>query len=320
VNAPTQFELHLLSTTVVVLALVYTLVKLAWNQPLKNGPGFFLGVEVPAGFYEVPGKTWLKGYHATLVALHLVLAVALAVIVAFKRWDLTPAWVGGSVLLYVPTMMGFAAWTRHKLGANPPVRPVALALESRRLSDYISWPLEILMCTVIALSWWLLFYPGTHFAWLSALQLTWTALGLLPVKIAMVRSSLPLPVEHTDEHYRLQDAERRNWIRVLSAFAWSIVVLLFGYALRHALSHTGTVPWLQWITVGVCWAFGGYAIILMFHGQRQLAIMGRDLRPAGSFATPFRRATWTGMSRSCLIWFAIWFGGILAMIMYSRFR
>ena len=42
-------------------------------------------------------------------------------------------WAGGFALVFVPTMFGFQAWTRHKLGVNPPVRPVALALTTRRI-------------------------------------------------------------------------------------------------------------------------------------------------------------------------------------------
>jgi hypothetical protein len=53
----------------------------------------------------------------------------------------------------------------------------------------------------------------------------------------------------------------------------------------------------------------------VFRGERQMAAMGRNLRPSGSWSTPLRRAAW--MSRSGLIWFAIWFGGIVAFILYS---
>ncbi|SPE30508.1 hypothetical protein SBA3_1680001 [Candidatus Sulfopaludibacter sp. SbA3] len=45
--------------------------------------------------------------------------------------------------------------------------------------------------------------------------------------------------------------------------------------------------------------------------------LGRNLQPSGSWATPFRRATF--MSRPGLIWFAIWFGGIAASLLYSVF-
>src|ERR1019366_3349708 len=131
-SAPSEVGIYVFMICLLVPVLTYALVKYVWNQPLRNGPGFFSGVEVPAGFYEGPGRSWLKGYHAMLAALYLVWVVALAAIVVLRRWDMTPLWAGGFAILFVPAMLGFQVWTRHKLGADPPMRPVALALESRR--------------------------------------------------------------------------------------------------------------------------------------------------------------------------------------------
>lgn len=48
------------------------------------------------------------------------------------------------------------------------------------------------------------------------------------------------------------------------------------------------------------------------------ATVGRDLIPAGSWANPYRRAMlMMSMSRPYLIWFAIWFGGSMAITLYS---
>jgi len=327
-SAPTQFEIMVLVITMVVLTLAYTLVKYLWNWPLRDGPCFFLGVEVPAGFYEGPGRAWLRGYHATLVALHLVMAVALAVIVAFKRWDLTPVWAGGTALLYVPATMGFAAWTRHKLGRNPPVRPVAVALETRRLGDYISWPMEALMVVVIALCWWLELHLALHKEWLNLLMTTWLALGLLPGKILLVRSSDPLPVDRTEEHYRYQDAMRRNSVRAWNSIAWFFVIVLAEVVVRDSWPPARTVPGLRWLFLSVPLVFWAYQLVQIFRGKRLATTLGRDLLPPGSWSTPFRRAPWTGVSgtyglwgnRRYLIWFVFWFGGILGMVCYSQFR
>ena len=144
-SAPTQFEVMVLVTTLVVLTFAYSLVKFSWNQPLRNGPGFFLGVEVPEGFYDGPGRAWLKGYRATLVALHLLLVVCFGICFALRRLDLAAPVLGGWACPIATAVLAFDAWTRHKLGANPPVRSVALSLETRRLGDYISWPMEALM-------------------------------------------------------------------------------------------------------------------------------------------------------------------------------
>jgi hypothetical protein len=319
-SVPTQFELEIFSTALIVLCLVYALVKHLWNLPLRNGSGFFLGVEVPQDFYEGPGRTWLKSYRATLAALHMVLAVALGTIIVLGRWDWTPIWAGGTALLRVPTLQAFAVWTRHKLGAYPPVRPVAIALTSRRLGDYISWPMEALMAAVLASSWWLLLRQnGMYVHWLTPLQTTWVAL-VLPGKILLVRSASPLPAERTEEHYRYQDAVRRNGVNALSAWGWLAVVTLFGYALQRAWSPASTLPWLRWLNVGVFFAVFAYMMIMVFRGMRMAATVGRDLRPSGSWVTPFRCTSRAWMSRPYQIWFVAWFGGILALSFYSSFR
>jgi hypothetical protein len=222
-------------------------------------------------------------------------------------------------LLYVAATLAFHAWTRHKLGANPPVRAVAVALESRCLGDYISWPLEALSAGIIAFSWWLLLrHDGMRIDWLPPLQMTWTAL-VLPSKILLARSGSPLPAERTEEHYKYQDAMRRNAISLLNAWSWGCVVLLFGVALGRTCSPAA-IPWLRWLVVGVFLAVFAYMMIVVFSGMRLATTMGRDLLPAGSFATPFRRAPRMWMSRSLLIWFAIWFGVLVALVLYSQFR
>lgn len=48
---------------------------------------------------------------------------------------------------------------------------------------------------------------------------------------------------------------------------------------------------------------------VLTRGQRRLTAMGRDLRPAGSWSTPFRPARL--MVPGALTWFGIWFGGLL---------
>src|SRR5258708_2621180 len=202
-SAPNVVGIYIFTICLIVPVLVYALVKQLWNAPLQNGPGYFFGVEVPAGFYEGPGRSWMAGFHTMVVALYGVCGVGLVAIVVTRRWELTPWWGAGFALLFVPSMFGFQAWTRHKLGVNPPVRPVALALESRRFDDYISWPAEALAVALVAVSWWLLLRGARpHFGWLIPLQLTWVALGAIPFKMAMVKVSWPLPTERTEEHFQ----------------------------------------------------------------------------------------------------------------------
>jgi hypothetical protein len=315
-TAPTDFEVIVFVTALIVFPLAYSL-KFAWKQPLRNGPGFFLGIEVPAGFYDGPGKRWLTGYRAMLVALYLAWPVAFGLCFALKRWYLIPLWSGGLALVSVLVLLAFCFWVRHKLEARPPVRAVALSLESRRLGDYISWTAEALFAAIIVASWWLLLRRGTASNLLFPLLMTWTSL-VLPGKIALVRSGAPLPAERTEEHYRYQDVMRRNSVHWLNAFGWLMVLPLCAFSLRQSLPPQA-LPSLLWTFLAVFTGVFVWMMIVIYRVMGLAATMGRDLLPAGSWMTPFRGATHQ-MNRSYLIWFAIWIGGILVVNLYSLLR
>jgi len=313
-SAPSVVGVYVFIICVIVPVLVYALVKQLWNLPLQNGPGYFFGVEVPGGFYEGPGRSWMAGFHAMVAVLYGVCGTGLAAIVATRRWEMTPTCLGGFALAFVPSIFGFQAWTRHKLAVNPPVRPVALALESRRMGDYISWPMEALVVALVALSWWLLLHGGRHFDWQSALLTSWVVLGLIPGKMTIVLLSWPLPAERTEEHFRLQDVSRRFSIRLFGIiFQWFMLVVLLGAAMLHGLLPVHPAPVWRWLLLASMFAVWGYGMIVMFRGMQRLKVMSSDLRPVGSWKTPFGRASCFGMSRAFQIWFAIWFGGILLL-------
>ena len=312
-SAPTDVAVYICMIIVLVPTLTYALVKQIWNQPLRNGPDYFLGVEVPAGFYDGPGRSWLKGYHATVAVLYLVWAAALAAIIVSRRWELTPEWAGGFALIMVATLLTFQVRTRRTLAANPSARPVVLALEPHRLGDYISWPMEGLAVVVVALSWWLLMHGRTHVDWRTPLLLSWVALGLLPGKMVVVRARAPLPAELTEEHYRYQDAERRSWLRLLGAFGWFFVAVLFSVALLRELSPYRQVTGLRWILLATLLGGWGWQMVLTFRAVRHLRAIYSDLRRVGSWRSPFDLSSYMGSSRSFVIWFAIWLGGILVL-------
>jgi hypothetical protein len=313
-SAPTEVQLNILCIVLIVLFHGLYTFRHQWNFPLRNGPGFFLGVQVPPDFYEGPGIRWLKSYRAMLIALSGIVALALVAIVLTGRWDMTGAWAGGTAIVIVAPMMGFVAWTRHRLGANPPVLPgVAIALERRRLSNYISWPMEILMAVVLGASWLSLFFRGSvHVDWQYPTMITWIALGMLPGKIILVRNNPPLPPEHTEEHYRLSEATRRWSLRQMDVFRWGVVVTLALYALKHSWAAAQGIAWLSWTFIGIALAPWLVLAAVLIRGQMRLTAMGRDLRPAGSWSTPFRPARL--MLPGGLIWFAIWFGGLMLLL------
>jgi hypothetical protein len=137
--------------------------------------------------------------------------------------------------------------------------------------------------------------------------------------MAMVQLSFPLPAERTEEHFRFQDASRRFWIRLNGIiFQWFTLVVLLGAAVLHGLLPVHPAPVWRWLVMASCFAVWGYGMIVMFRGMQQMKAMGGDLRPAGSWKTPFGRPSWTGRSRAFYIWAAVWFVGILALVLYPR--
>jgi hypothetical protein len=183
--------------------------------------------------------------------------------------------------------------------------------------------MEALLAGVLVFSWALLLHheaaspAAAGFDWFVPLNLTWLAL-VLPGKIALVRSGSPLPTERTEEHHQFQDLMRRNSIATLSAWSWSCAVFLLGCTLWRVWPSAASLPGMQWVVIAAFLGLWGNMMFVIFRGQRQAATLGRILRPAGSSALPFRRAS--VFTRPYFIWFAIWFGGILVLIAYSNLR
>lgn len=309
--APTASSINVLCLCLIVPSFVYALVTQFWSLPLKNGPGFFLGVEVAPGFYEGPDSRWLRRYRAMVAAIYLLDFGALATLLAIRKWDWIPVWAGGTAVFFTASMMAFALWARHRVGAShPPVLRAALSLEPRRLGDYLWWPAETLTIAVVACSWWMLLANGGSISWQGPLSMTWVVLGLLPGKIIAVRQGWPLPAERTDEHRAGQEAGRRYSVRVLDAFGWFSASILFMGAVRLVWPAARTSA-AGWLVIGIPLAFAVFLMVVVA-GQKRVLDRDRTLRPAGSWAPPFGHATL--MSRAGLVWFGAWFGGLMLLI------
>ena len=311
--------LLLLVTALIVIIFVFYLVRRFWNYPLDHGPGFFLDAEVAPGFYSGEGVRWLKRYRTILLAEYLIGAVALAAILVSDRWRLLPFWQVGAAVFFTAIFFGFTVYTRATFGANPPVRTSAVvSLETRRLCDYISWPAESLMAAIIAVCWALLLTHGyAQVQWMWPVLCTYIIVGLLPFKIVVVRNSPPLPSERAEEHYRWADAQRGYWLRRMDFFRWFSIVILAGYALLHGWPAANHIVWLRWLVIGIELAVWLVLVGILIRGSGRLAAMGRDLRPAGSWSGPFRRATL--MMPGVSPWlFGAWFGGLVLLIVFFR--
>jgi hypothetical protein len=314
-------EWHLLFSTALLVGMGILLFKQFWNEPLNHGSGFFLEVEVPPGFYEGEGVGWLKRYRTTLlVALSIEALALLAIPVAerwllFPWWVLLPLWAWGASVLGIAAAWGFAAYTRATLGANPPVRPsFAIPLETRRLGDYISWPLEALLAVITAFSWALLLVNGNaQFDWKVPVLVTYAVIGLFPLKIGIVRNSFPIPAERPEDHYRWMEAKRRLSLHAMDILRWGFLFMLVDYATLHGWHPATEGAWLRWLRTGVATAVCLFVFLTLIREKRRVTSMGRGLRPVGSWSTPFRPASLVepGFAPA-----AVWFGGLVLLIVF----
>jgi hypothetical protein len=311
--------LLLFCTALIVIVFVFYLVRRFWNYPLDHGRSFFFDVEVAPVFYNGEGVRWLKRYRTILLSAYFIWALALAAILVSDRWNLLPVWAGGTAVFFMIVFHGFRLYTRATLGANPPVPThTVVSLETRRLGDYISWPAEVLMAAIIALSWALLLAHGhAQVHWNVPVLMTYVIVGLLPFKIGVVRNSPPLPSERTEEHYRWMDAQRRYWLRVNDCGRWFFLIIFAGYALLTSWPAARTIVWLRWLVIGMALAVWLVQVGIMIRGSGRLAAMGRNLRPTGSWSGPFRRATL--MMPGVSPWlFSAWFGGLVLLLVSFR--
>jgi hypothetical protein len=309
--------LLLFVTGVVVAFRIHRLVRRLWNYPLAHGTGFFLGVAVAPGFYEGPGPQWLRRYRTVVLAEHAFEALVLVVILVSGHWGRLPL-LALCVVPFMATMFGFTVWSRKRLGAAAPVPSrVAIALETRRLGDYISWPTEALVGAVIAFSWALLLTHGdAQVRWQAPVVMTYVVLWLLPAKMGIIRSGFPLPAERTEEHHRWVDAQRRYSLRLMDRVCWFVLVILAAYALLHGWPAAKAVAGFRWLMVGL--ALGVWLLMVAFQirGESRLAEMGRGLRPAYGWPGLFRGGAL--MTPRGWSWSAAYLTGLILLLVFFR--
>jgi hypothetical protein len=312
-------NLLMLSVTVLlVLFRIYYLVHNLWKLPLDHGPRFFLCAEVPEGFYEGPGAGWLKRYRAIILTEHLIEAAVVAIFLGSHRLDLIPMWAGGSAILLMTMLGGLTIWARRKLNTGASAcSKVAVALESRRLGDYLSWRVETLAVAVMVLSWIVLATNGdSRTLWEWPTQLTYVALALAAAQILVARNRVPLPAEQAEEHYKYAEAQRRYSLRVTDITRWFVLAILVGFAMQHSWGPARTIVWLRWLPIAVALAVWLLMLWVQFRGQDRLTSMGRNLRPMGSWSGPFQKPSL--MVTGWLPWMICYFSGLA--IIHLLFR
>jgi len=310
----TATQAFLLVVTGLVVAFRTWMLVWMWNLPLAHGPGFFLGAEVAPGFYEGPGTRWLRRYRALMLTEYLVEVLALAMVNVLGRWRLVPVCAGGSAVLFLSTLAGFALWTRAKLrGVVPAVTRFAVPLESRRLRDYLSWRAESIAGALIVASWLLL---ATQGALLdrprTPVVLTYLLAGTLVARVGVVRMGFTLPPERTEEHHRWFDGHRRVNLRLIGSAGWLLTAFLADYAILRRWPDVRDIPWLYWGMVGLIMGIWALMVVLYMRGASRLAAMGRDLRPPACRPSAFPRTSW--LRDRSLWWTAAYAGGLFLLL------
>jgi len=305
-------DLLLVATGLILVFRIYFLRRWRWHFPMSHGQGFFLGNEVPPGFYGGHGIRWVNRYHFVLLSESLIEWIALAAIIGLRRWDLLPAWAGGIAVLSVTAHHGFVAWARRALGGSRrTMSALAVSLETRRFSDYATWPMEILIDVILALSWLLILTRGNAaIRWLDPVTPTYVILGLLAGKALVARSRVRLPAERTEEHHRWSEGSRSHWVRIWDIFRLLVATQLAAYALQF-WPPAKSAPWLRWFFVGIVFAIWLFLAGILVRDTRRLSAMGRDLRPPDSWTGPFQ-ARWS--SRGTLVWMIAFTAGLFLLL------
>jgi hypothetical protein len=289
-----------------------------WNLPMNHGQGFFLGIEVPPGFYSGPGTRWMKRYHSTLLSESLVEWVALAAIVAAWRLSWMPAWAGGIAVLFSATLLGFIAWARRSLGGSPRKLPaaVSVSLETRRMLDHMCWPVEAFVTAGLTVSWLLLLTREDASVRLqNPAALTFVVLWLLAGRFLIARSRLLLPSERTEEYHRWSEEYRRHLLRLVDAIRWWIAAIAVAACALHFWPSGESNPSLRLIVIGVLaalWLLGSGWLI---HDIRRLSAIGHALRPTDIWR-PFQprgRGSRVGWA-----WMIAYAAGLLILLSFFR--
>jgi len=317
-NAHAGSLLMLSVTAMLVLFRIYVLVHRLWRMPLEHGPRFFWNVEVPEGFYEGPGISWLKRHRAIILTEHLIEAAIIATILGMHRLDLVPVWAGGSAIVFVAMIIGLALWVRHGLdtGANVQTK-VAVALEPRRLGAHLSWRMESLSVAIMVLSWAALVTHGdARTQWQPPAVTTYVVLALAASQILIVRNRYPLPAERTEQYYQLSQAQRRYALQVVGLMRWFFLAILASYAMQHSWEPARTVVWLRWLLIGAPVSIWLIQVFVQIRGQGRLTSMGRGLRPLGNLAAPFQSPRL--LPRSWLVWVGCFCSGLAMLHLYFK--
>jgi hypothetical protein len=202
--------------------------------PLMRGPGYFYNTRVPPDFFAGPGRDILLRYRLWIFAPFLFDALALLLIYRFAAPRYLPYLALADILLTVGNHI--AALKRAIREVKPfatedvqPVSAVAFSLTTRRLRDYTSIPLELVIASFnIRVLQVLYGQPWQAFS--GAIILFYVQAGLLLLKRALIAGRTALPQENAEQYLEWREAYRRlmtdscDAVRLLAAGAVLVAV------------------------------------------------------------------------------------------------
>jgi hypothetical protein len=203
-------------------------IKERWSAPLLRGTDWFFDAAVPADFWKGPGAALLRNYRWRLfIPWGIEGAILLALWAASRITPLTLTLLVFSITLF--TRFNYYAArmvTENRARAfEPPdaIQPatkVALSLEPRTLWNYTNWWAEAAIALLFgAAAVWMAFSttsdPLEPRKFIGVLIVSiYVQVGLLLVKLGIVRSSSVAPAENVEQYLAWRDSLRRFAIRI----------------------------------------------------------------------------------------------------------
>jgi hypothetical protein len=264
-----------------------------WRAPLKQGEGWFLGIEVEPGFYRQAGAALLRRYRMWgVLPLALEASILLALISSGRLvhavYEQIPA-VAILTFWLNFTIIQFRQRIRLLAPAAPEQSPrgVQLSLAPRRLRDHSNWTVEavIIGLTLLMLLWlaaqWLGWLPAEpNSGSLKPVVFTlYMQAGALMLKQVFVRWRMRLPLRRVDDYQRWRGAWLSYHLRVFDALR-----LLLAFCLWAILAFKTFGLWWgaeQMKPPRVAMVLISIAVYIFYcsRERRRLAVVEREISP-----------------------------------------
>jgi uncharacterized membrane protein len=290
-------------------------------MPLSRNEEAFFGVRVSQEFFNGEGRLILKRYRIwLLIALLVIEAVCLPI--SISQAELPNLIYARLAAFFLVLFVGFILFLMFygKVKGFEIVEEkivVALSLKTRRLRDYTQAPLEIVMMVMTALMTFSLiyFYPTlperipafvdsqgkmewinksfSSIFWLPVLLIYLQGLLLL-WKATMVKATMTLPAEQTEEFLHCKEESLRIIARFLDWFRFSVTALLCLVAGEFYFRTPENVTLIIKAHIVLGLLFGVFGLWLLNHYVGRWQAIDRKLQECSGRAFVQRRGARAG--------------------------